>query len=431
MESTWPAADELKLRGRIQPTAGRFGPAGTVAILLACLITSLMLFTDTRGNMAGGIPAIAPNPPHQLQAIIEGDLVTLKARSVPVEAVLSELARQSNLEIRADGPIAEPISIELERVPLPEALHLILRNCDYALQYNSNEATEGSPTDKPHRTLWVYSTNREIDGQIKSGDDPQSSPIDVDSLNNVQNLENIANLEQHDALMQLNLALTDEDPAVRKYAIEMLAGIGGEEALSALVSALWDSAHLVREEAAHAIGEIGGTTAVQYLRLAMADQNNGVREAAVAALFDIGSAETTQLLGAALYDPNTSVREEAVYALGDIGGDATISFLQQALRDDDVGVRIVAVETASDIGGEESFRLLRFALQNRSATVREAAIYELGNTGSDDAHTLINSALNDQDPRVREAARDALENLPNPCSPVIGSATIQLDLDPD
>ena len=194
VESTWPAAAGLSLFGRIQSTAGSFKPADVIAILLAYLITSPVLSIDARGDMSGSIPAAAHSPPYQLQAVIEGDLVTLEARSVPVEAVLSELARQSNLEIRAYGPIAEPISIELERVPLPEALHRILRNCDYALQYNSNDATEGSPTDKPHRTLWIYSTNREIDGQVKSSDDPQSSPIDVDSLNNVQNLENIARL---------------------------------------------------------------------------------------------------------------------------------------------------------------------------------------------------------------------------------------------
>jgi HEAT repeat protein len=137
----------------------------------------------------------------------------------------------------------------------------------------------------------------------------------------------------------LDIALADLDPAVRRRAAELAAGARVD-----LHPVLGDPDPYVAEAAAWSIGEQGRTEdeALEALaRMARDHEDALCREAAVAALGAVGDTRGLPAILAAMND-KPAVRRRAVIALAPFDGPEVDSALQRALQDRDWQVRQAA-----------------------------------------------------------------------------------------
>jgi HEAT repeat protein len=142
-------------------------------------------------------------------------------------------------------------------------------------------------------------------------------------------------------------ALTDTSPAVRRRACEAAVSAGLLSAGGAVLAALRDDDATVAEAAAWALGELGETAplppgAVEALVGVATDHRDALcREAAVAALGAIGDPAGLDAILAATGD-KPAVRRRAVLALAPFDGPEVDAALQSALTDRDWQVRQAA-----------------------------------------------------------------------------------------
>ena len=382
----------------------RFGYASRYnALRMACVAAGVLFSPGAGADTPGFTKPDVRHASGHLRVDVADALVSLEARAISVVDIITELARQSNLQIVLDEPIEGTVSLELVRVSMPVALTRILKDHDFALK-----VVHDSRGEVDAATLWVF--HRSPNEQAPSGHDVSAAERHSGSVEQRANermnaVQRYAALEEQEALAYLNEALADVDPVVRKKAVTLLADLESDGASSMLITALWDSDAHVREEAVHALRQTGEAMLTQSLHNALADPNDSVRSAAIQALVDIDFADSEQLLRAALNDPNPSLRADVLAALGEMGGNAAIDLIENALEDDDTGVRIAAVESLPNFDEKDAIGALSIGLQDRHAEVREAAIYALSEIGSNEAVQLASKALEDAHPAVRAAAR--------------------------
>ncbi|HSK10533.1 MAG TPA: HEAT repeat domain-containing protein, partial [Vicinamibacterales bacterium] len=121
--------------------------------------------------------------------------------------------------------------------------------------------------------------------------------------------------------------LDDEDPGVRRAAVEALGAIGGESV------------------APHLLGAARGADQVRP-----ATEAAVLRASAVEALAAVGGPAVPALL-TAVSDRHTHLRECAVEALARIGGDGAAEGLRQALADDRSALRQIAAAALARSAG--------------------------------------------------------------------------------
>lgn len=139
---------------------------------------------------------------------------------------------------------------------------------------------------------------------------------------------------------ELDRALHDEDPAVRRRAVTIAAALPGD-APPGIVPLLADDDPVVVETAAWACGERvppEPEAAVAVARLATDHPEHLVREAAVAALGAIGDPVGLPAVLAAL-EERATLRRRAVVALAAFDGPEVDRALRRALDDRDRQVR--------------------------------------------------------------------------------------------
>lgn|GEM_PF-1398546 len=370
---------------------------------VACVATGLLFSPGTGADTPGFTEPDVRHASGHLRVDVANALVSLEARAISAENIITELARLSNLQIVLDEPIEGTVTLELVRVSMPVALSRILKDHDFALK-----VVHDSRAEVHAATLWIFrrsSNEQALFGYDVSAAEMHSGSIEQSANERMNAVQRYAALEEHEALAYLNEALADADPVIRKKAVTLLADLESDGASSMLITALWDSDAHVREEAVHALSQTDEAMLTQSLHNALADPNDSVRDAAIQALVDTDIGDSVQLLRAALNDPNPSLRADVLTALGEMGGDAAIGLIANALEDDDTGVRIAAVESLSNFDEKDAIGALSIGLQDRHAEVREAAIYALSEIGSNEAVQLAAKALEDAHPAVRAAAR--------------------------
>lgn len=292
-----------------------------------------------------------------LNLAMSDDLLTLKARNAAIREVVDEIARQSDLTVVSNHPLHGRLTLEIEGLPLFEALRRIMRGQSYLL-YQA-EAASGSTVTNPARrgTLWVFaaeSRDQETAGPASPDIAQAIAALQLQLMSDdlrvrQQAIKDLRRLKVTEAIVPLSYALTDEDKKSRVYAVYALADVGGDDAVAALAAALADENAWVRAETAYALGTLGGDAAVQALKHALHDAASDVRESAIEAFSDIGGRQSAAALAVALQDPDASLRVEAVEALMDIGGETALRMLEKALEDRDGNVQIAAREAMAEL----------------------------------------------------------------------------------
>lgn len=315
-------------------------------VRLACLVAGLTLLGSTAGagDTHDGSQPTARASPGYLHVEIVDESVTVKARDGDVKGLLEEIARQSDLVIDLHGPLDERVTIEFDRLPVPEALDRILRGRDFVLRYFDPSSDPATPANAYPSKLWVFS---------KGLGDHNAPPENGDAAFTREGVGGARAQEADASLVRLSLALADDDVKVRLEAVSELASIESDQAAAALATALSDGDPSVREEAACGLGEIGDETDLEILEQALMDPDLRVREAAVEAVTDIGGDDSAWALAFALTDVAPSLREDAVYALSEIGSETAIGILQQVLTDEQRSVREAAAEVLAELSSRE------------------------------------------------------------------------------
>lgn len=164
-----------------------------------------------------------------------------------------------------------------------------------------------------------------------------------------------------DVMPLLVKALNDENPSVRRGAVEALGKIGDPAAVPVLREALQEGSWHMVQEAAIALTQIDTPEALQTLISALSDTDNTVRHHASDALAEMNPPpkEAAEALIAALNDTDPWVRRHAARALGKIGNPAAVPMLIENLTHRNPRVREAAIDALKEIATPEALKAVK------------------------------------------------------------------------
>lgn len=151
------------------------------------------------------------------------------------------------------------------------------------------------------------------------------------------------------AMIELVPMLADDDPAVRRAAIEAIGDMTIPAVLPLLSTALDDPNPEVRLAALEALALQDDASVAGNIEIRLYDQDPAVRLAAIEALAELESETAVVALASLLSDPQAPIRQQAVGALGDIGGENAVMFLLQARHDPEPAIRKIAANILSEL----------------------------------------------------------------------------------
>jgi serine/threonine-protein kinase len=147
--------------------------------------------------------------------------------------------------------------------------------------------------------------------------------------------------------------IRDEDPFLRRTAVEILNTSKDARAFESLVEALQDEDWWVRERAADALASMGNADAAAPLR-ELLQQDEQTIQVAMRALASLGDKESVRdLIKALQSNTNPAVQKEAIAALTQLVDESNALDVQQAVTQmidvNDQDVRQLASEAAADL----------------------------------------------------------------------------------
>jgi HEAT repeat protein len=254
-------------------------------------------------------------------------------------------------------------------------------------------------------------------------------------------LELVALADEAEEAAELAPYLDDEDPAVRRTAVEVLTEAAPPDAGPPLARALGDHDQRVRDAAVEGLRELrelivadaefhGAIASVAtspdpavraaVIRLlrehrlgdvadfwaAATDDDPGVRREAVAGLVSRNAVDAVAGLGC---DQEPLVRLAVARGLATIGDPAALDTLQQLAGDPDVRVKAAALEGIGMVGcPPDLVGLVLASLQDGAWEIRKGAVIALGAAFESLAVTPLVVALGDGNLDVRKAAVQSL-----------------------
>jgi hypothetical protein len=227
----------------------------------------------------------------QLHVEVDDESVTLQARSARLGDVLDAIAREAGLEFVSDAALNERLTLQLERVPLAQALSRILDERSFVLKQVRGSSGELWVFGDPAAPLGLPRARRAV-----SPDEPVDLPAPAtaalsDPVPDVraEAVQALASPGTPNSVPMLKQALSDADEEVREAAVDALGDIGDEESVAALAEQLKGADIPLAIRAIEALGAIGEAAAIRVLRhAAVQGEQSAIREAAADALEELG-----------------------------------------------------------------------------------------------------------------------------------------------
>lgn len=245
------------------------------------------------------VPGGSEAHPSHLVVQFKKNLLTVKAKDIPLKRVLKEIVDHTGIKIILQGPAEELVSAAFSDLPLEEGLRRLSRNYNYALVFGPHRAKEGEQEIE----VFIFSkagkrSNKRVERRVIALGKRAPQRLGEASLDSlIKDLEvedaevredavdELAELKDKRAIVHLIKVLdSDTDPDIRESAAEALGDLGGPEAIDSLIQALDDRDADVRESAVDSLGQIGGDEVVRPLMDALKDVDEDVREAAASEL---------------------------------------------------------------------------------------------------------------------------------------------------
>lgn len=240
---------------------------------------------------------VAPPSTSRFVRLAAGSL-SVNVHDVKLVELLDEVSRQAGFAVAPCVACEQRISLRFDRLPLEQALSIILQDQNFILKWKHAAAA----SVRPHK-LWILpqpnamQPARLAPSKQTNGDEPASVDSQASRLRSALSTGTPEDREQAAVAMgqrrdasavgPLARALADSDPEVRRAAIDSLAEIGGADAAGALGPALRDADPRIREAAVNALGDLGGPKAIALLREAQHDAAAFVRQAATETLAEL------------------------------------------------------------------------------------------------------------------------------------------------
>lgn len=231
-------------------------------LLVASLVLLISGLSAANQTAATGNESLTPSEQPYVQ--FTGELLTVKAHDVSIRTLLEDIALHSGLVLVLHGPLDEYITMELERLPFPEAIGRVLHDRNFALHYSGPASG----------TLWVFPSGG---GENHTFTDTH---VDQSAVTGVDGYADLVAFHHEGNIGSLTVALASSDAKVRLESVTTLGDLGTDEATAALALALKDSEPSVRLEAVDALGDIDSEYAIQVLEPALTDPEREIREAA-------------------------------------------------------------------------------------------------------------------------------------------------------
>jgi hypothetical protein len=242
------------------------------------------------------------------------------ARAVPRARVLGEVARLTGLEARGAEALQDPVSVDVQGLPLREALPRLLAGVSgYVLIEDDADppfpprmllvvpSPGGGAVAAPAAREAVTPPLRALGHAVTQGD---AEAVDAEAR------RLLAGRERALAVRFLSELARDGEPTTRLQALHLLheAGEGEDGAtVSPLATALGDQDDAVKAYAIQALAEEGSPAAATHLRRALRDRDPGVRLKAIEALAQM--VDGRSFLHEAIDDPDAAVRAFASFWL--------------------------------------------------------------------------------------------------------------------
>src|SRR5919202_1067547 len=225
-------------------------------------------------------------------------------------------------------------------------------------------------------------------------------------------IDNLKEIGHHVTIPSLLNALEVEDCIIRSRAAEALGKVGSEEVIPHLLKAFKNNFPFVRWSIAIALGEIGNKNSevVSTLLQALKKEQYDDRWSAAIALGKLGIPEAIPTLREALKNCYYEDCYQVARALRQIGNQEAILTLLEALDDENSDVcRIVAYELAQI--GKPAIPALHEALKNKNPTVCEIAARALGRLGGEEEIPVLLQNLKSKNHQIRASAAEALGEI--------------------
>jgi len=294
-----------------------------VRTILKTALPALLLMTavpclaaDIQPPKPDAVPAAAP------AVAVEGSLLSLQVRNMPLKELLRQVAAQAGVEITVHGPADLPVSAEFSKVALEDSLKRIAPDFNIVFTYGAEKKGQ----NKPKAEKIVLHSKTAAPGNapplVFSADAPPSHPVSAQPArpqmpSAAPEPTSADEAEEEDQSPEYFAKLMKSpDTALREEALGYFAGVEDGSGVAPISEMLIsDSSEDIRRTAAEVLPDIGGKQAVPALGKALADKSSEVRSMAVYSLGQIGGLEAAALIKTALNDVSEEVRDAAADAL--------------------------------------------------------------------------------------------------------------------
>ncbi len=226
----------------------------------------LLLLLPVITVFAENVPANASND-ESCFIRIKDNLLTIKADKIPLETILNKIAGFTPIKIISYGSLNDPISVDMEDVPLNEGLKQLTSKINRAFVYETGKSdTTASGIIK----IFIFSTTAR-----------HRKTVDQETLLESLNDAN-PNVREKTAA---RLAAYINDERVILHLTKVMLKDKNEKVLSSTAKALGNfNKTWVKLSVIKALAKIGGKKAIAPLKEALNDKIPEVREAATSAL---------------------------------------------------------------------------------------------------------------------------------------------------
>lgn len=245
-------------------------PRAARAIVLTLLLSGLAFALPSRG-----LADPSSRSPQPTLAIAEDGRVTASLREVPLSTVLELIARKANIKFNDTHiSLSYPVSAEFRKLPLDQALKVLLREESYLLVYSRTG-------DRVRlQNVWVLGRGKAWALPTATG---EFDTLRVQARSLDPSVRDLALIQlgmraETEALEILLGRVSDPAPDVRRTVVGALTQSPHPKAVDALATVLTsDRDPAVRQVAAAALASRGGPVAEHALRLGLEDEAPYIR----------------------------------------------------------------------------------------------------------------------------------------------------------
>lgn len=271
--------------------------------------------------------------------------LTVIAESVPLSDLLSEISRQTGLEVRGATGLNRIVSARFSDLPLGDAVARLLPGTSFAMMESP------APDGAKHLTVIILGGSPNGGEPAAAKDAAPAAPTSK-PVTRLDRVYDRAEEGDWDALRKAASG-SKGDPAAQNAALQLLANHDPDQATNLAIAATRSNDQSRKLVGIQNLAELDSPAAAQALGATLSDPDAGVRESAVASLMGQTGPDSVAALSQALNDPDDNIRMMALDLLAQRGSDGEASLSTLALHNTDPHVRTHARELLDELKTQE------------------------------------------------------------------------------